>query len=88
MIAKGKLGEHDAAHERVEGERAFIACPAPFAPGKPTTLALAVEPALSIQLKAVGSKRRDDGLYLVQARIVMLRKHEREQLAALVAAAG
>lgn len=83
MIAVGKLGPHDAELERVEGERAFLACAAPLAPGQPAVLVLATEPALSIQLKTVGSKRRDDGRFSVEGRIVMLRRHEREQLDAL-----
>lgn len=83
MIATGKVGEHDVELARVDGERAFFACPIAFAPGKPVVLALSVEPPLSLQLKTVGSKRREDGRFDVQGRIVMLRREERAQLAAL-----
>ena len=53
----------------------------PCAPGRPITLELG---ELSLDAKSRGTKKRDDGRFDLKARLVGLRRDERERLQALI----
>jgi len=58
-----------------------LIAPRAFAPGAPIEVAVALgEAGFTLHGKARGSKRRDEGRYLVQMRLISLRREAREAL--------
>jgi hypothetical protein len=72
-----------------DGARLQFVVPKAFPPGQPLQLTLLPtdEPALLLAARSVGSKRRSDGAFDVQARLVSLDRAARERLAQLFAQA-
>ena len=67
--------------EAIEGLLLTLASPKAFPPGQP--LALLVSPeaaAVRLDARAIGSKRRDDGMFELRVRLINLRKEAREAL--------
>ncbi len=61
-----------------------LVSPRAYAPGAPFTFTLELrEGPLSLRAKTIGSKRREDGRFDVRARLMDLRRVDRERLAAL-----
>lgn len=68
---------------RLEGEVLQVVVPKAFAPGAPMTLRVLLEDGVvDLSAKTIGSKRRDEGLFDVRARLVNLRRSDRERLLA------
>jgi hypothetical protein len=65
-----------------DGTRLQFVAPKAFPPGQPLQLTLLRDGAepLSLSVRSVGSKRRDDGLFHVQARMISLSRETREAL--------
>ncbi len=78
-LASGEQGEA----VRLDGEIIHLVLPRAFAPGAPfrSTVRLA-EVAVELDGRCIGSKRRDDGRFDVRARLVSLRRGDRECLSA------
>lgn len=87
MTLQAKLsGELLADVESWDGTVMVLHSPRAFAPGAPLALSLLPpEPAVAVSLdaKALGSKKREDGRFEVRVRLVNLRREARVQLDAL-----
>lgn len=63
------------------GELITLHLPRPFAPGTPFKgVAIAEDVEMAIEGRASGSKRMPDGAFEVRARLVSLRRDDRERL--------
>lgn len=83
MIAGRLETGEEAELVAMRGETLSLVSPRAFAPGAPVRLtALLEEGELSLSGKSLGSKRRDDARFDVRARLISLRREERERLAA------
>ncbi|MCB9602279.1 MAG: hypothetical protein H6722_24810 [Sandaracinus sp.] len=61
-----------------------LVSPVPFAPGQPGRFELGLEAgALALEGRSLGSRKRDDGRFVVRFRLISLRRDEREALEAL-----
>lgn len=68
------------------GEHLVVASPAAFAPGAPIHLTLAMpDGELSVELRSMGSKKREDGLFDVRGRTINLKRQDKERLDSLTA---
>lgn len=68
----------------IEGEILRLVANAPFAPGQPLSFTLSLpEGTIALQGKSLGSKRRPDDQFELRARLVSLRRADRERLQAL-----
>lgn len=82
MIACRLTTGEEAELHRLEGERVALVSPRAFAPGAPLELqALVGGEDVPLRGKSLGSKRREDGRFDVRARLVSLRRVDRERLA-------
>jgi hypothetical protein len=69
---------------KLEGEVLHVVLPRAFAPGAPFRMrVLLADGPVDVDGKTIGSKRREDGRFDVRARLVSLRRTDRERLAAL-----
>ena len=73
----------------LEGEeRILLTANRAFAPGTPMELTMKLDSGpLLLQAKSLGSKRRHDGLFDVRARLVTLRRADRDLLRAALTVA-
>lgn len=51
-----------------------------YPPGRPLACELAYDTPMALKGRTIGSKRQDDGRFLVRVRLTNLRKQDREQL--------
>lgn len=61
----------------IVGEILHVISPVPFAPGAPVDFSI---DDLTLHAKSRGSRRRQDGAFDVQLRLVNLRREERDKL--------
>jgi len=79
-LAVTLTGGHAGTAESWDGTVLVVTSPRAFAPGAP----LKIEHGeLGIEAKSIGSKRRDDGNFVVRVRVVNLRRDQRLALDAL-----
>jgi hypothetical protein len=79
-VAATLPGGEAASAESWDGAVLVLASPRAFAPGAPVRVALGT---LGFEGKSLGSKKRDDGRFVVRLRAVNLRREQREALDAL-----
>ncbi len=86
MTLAARLGDgSDAEVSALDGERVALVSARAFAPGAPIAIEVATpDGTLALAGKCLGSKRRADGRFDVRARLVSLRREERDRLAALL----
>jgi hypothetical protein len=82
MLAKEKQG-HSLELVGFDGKLFTFVSPRAFAPGQPLVVELALGVGHTLELKSIGSKKRDDGRFEVRARASTLTKAARDALASV-----
>lgn len=80
MLAKEKQG-HTLELVAFDGKLFTFVSPRAFAPGQPLVVEVELGVGHTLDLKSIGSKKRDDGSFEVRARASTLTKATREALA-------
>ena len=68
----------------IEGETVALVSPRAYAPGAPIEMTALTEADIPLRGKSLGSKRRPDDRFDVRARLVNLKREDRERLATLL----
>lgn len=84
MTLQIRTGGHDGTLIAFEKNVYSLRSPAAFAPGQPLEIVVCARGGTAefvIEARAIGSKLEEDGVYLVRARAINLRREQRESIA-------
>lgn len=82
MTLPARLGKEALTLTGFDGKHLTLHSLRAFAPGYPLSVTVDFATPATVELKAIGSKKRPDGSFEVRARPLTLRKDVREKLAA------
>lgn len=83
MIGTARIGDLAGDALAFAGEALTLTLTRAFAPGAPIRVRLVIDGAdFTVEARAIGSKRRDDGTFEVRVRLVNLSREDRLRLEA------